>query len=173
MSKLSIEQGLLSLCLLLLLSACSSSPQQSSASKTQPRPPVANHESTSMQADDLLYLVLLNEYRYWSGSPYRFGGNSKQGVDCSSLVQQVYRNTFNISLPRTTELQARQGYSVRQRDLKVGDLIFFKTGWSARHVGIYMGQGEFFHVSTSKGVIMSKLNSAYWKKHYWQSRRVI
>lgn len=171
MVKTAYGQVLLSLCLVLFLSACSSKPVNKKVNTYQSNREVSNYQP--MQRGDLLYLVLLNEYQYWAGSPYQFGGNSKGGVDCSSLVQQVYRNTFNITLPRTTELQARQGYSIHKKDLKVGDLIFFKTGWNNRHVGIYMGQGEFFHASTSKGVIMSKLESPYWKKYYWQSRRVI
>ncbi|TEW56861.1 hypothetical protein E2R68_00290 [Psychromonas sp. RZ22] len=126
-----------------------------------------------MQPDDLLYVLLMSEYSYWKGSPYRWGGNTLNGIDCSSLVQQVFHNTFNITLPRTTEYQVRKGYSINKSDLKVGDLVFFKTGWRTRHVGIYMGNNEFFHASTSRGVMISKLSNPYWKKHYWQSRRVI
>ena len=126
-----------------------------------------------MQPDDLLYVLLRSEYDYWLGSPYRFGGNSLHGIDCSSLVQQVFKNSFNIPLPRTTRYQVQKGYSIKKKHLKVGDLVFFKTGKSSRHVGIYMGNDEFFHVSTSKGTKISSLSNPYWKKHYWQSRRII
>ena len=129
--------------------------------------------SANMQTGDLLYLLLLNEHEHWEGSPYRYGGNSLHGIDCSSLVQKVFKNSFNIQLPRTTEYQVRKGFSIKKSQLKVGDLVFFKTGRFSRHVGIYMGEGEFFHVSTSKGVKISKLSNPYWRKHYWQSRRVI
>jgi len=137
-------------------------PTQSS-SKTQP----------NMQPDDLLYAILRSEYSYWVGSPYRLGGNTLRGIDCSSLVQQVFKNSFNIPLPRTTEYQVKKGFAIKKSDLKVGDLVFFKTSRTTRHVGIYMGNNEFFHVSTSKGTKISSLSNPYWRKHYWQSRRII
>lgn len=124
------------------------------------------------KSNTALHTALLKEYQYWAGSPFRLGGSSLKGIDCSSLVQQVYKKSANISLPRTTESQAENGYEIKKSQLQVGDLVFFKTGWKVRHVGIYMGNNEFFHASTSKGVIVSNLNNPYWKEHYWHSRRV-
>ncbi|MBB1272239.1 C40 family peptidase [Psychromonas sp. SR45-3] len=174
--KLSYQLSLLPL--LCLLAACSSKPdhQDNTSISTNTSSAItssSNTTSAAMQTGDLLYLLLLNEHEYWEGSPYRYGGNSLHGIDCSSLVQKVFKNSFNIQLPRTTEYQVRKGFSIKKSQLKVGDLVFFKTGRSSRHVGIYMGEGEFFHVSTSKGVKISKLSNPYWRKHYWQSRRVI
>ena len=167
--------------LLYFVAACSSTPD-----KQAPQPTISSdgialsapHQPSSqkqpaMQADDLLYAVLRSEYTYWAGSPYRLGGNTLQGIDCSSLVQQVFKNSFNIPLPRTTEYQAKKGHSIKRSQLKVGDLVFFKTSRTTRHVGIYMGDNEFFHVSTSKGTKISSLSNPYWRKHYWQSRRII
>jgi len=172
-------------CLILLpliyfLAACSSSSQFSknnhSESKNNSSLAINNSQQSAqqgMQPDDLLYAILRSEYSYWVGSPYRLGGNSLRGIDCSSLVQQVFKNSFNIPLPRTTEYQVRKGYSIKKTHLKVGDLVFFKTGRLTRHVGIYMGNNEFFHVSTSKGAKISSLSNPYWKRKYWQSRRII
>ena len=65
------------------------------------------------------------------------------------------------------------GKRIRRSQLRAGDLVFFKTGWAKRHVGIYSGSGRFIHASTSKGVISSQLDSDYWRKHFWQARRVM
>jgi len=165
------------------LAACSSSPEKLSSNTNQDVKvtnakisgvkSVKQTEQQAMQPDDLLYAILRGEYSYWVGAPYRWGGNSLQGIDCSSLVQQVFQNSFNIPLPRTTEHQVKKGYSIKKSQLQVGDLVFFKTSRTTRHVGIYMGNDEFFHVSTSQGTKISSLSNVYWKKHYWQSRRVI
>ena len=117
--------------------------------------------------------TLYAQYDVWKGTPYRMGGMSRKGIDCSGLVQLTFKQRFGISLPRTTKEQAKQGDKISLRKLKPGDLVFFKTGWRTRHVGIYIGNGKFFHASTSKGVIISKLNNVYWQKKYWRARRVL
>ena len=172
-------QWLSFLSLIYLLSACSSQPISSTHKTTEVD---TNHHIQSnkkpdaevhVQPGNQLSLALQREYHYWAGSPFRLGGNSRKGIDCSSLIQKVYKKAVKIDLPRTTRLQVKKGYSVKKSQLKVGDLVFFKTGRSSRHAGIYMGSNQFFHTSTSKGVIISDLNNPYWRKHYWQSRRVI
>ena len=133
-----------------------------------------NYQSqVSMTEDDLLFSLLRNEYTYWKGTPYRLGGVTRKGIDCSALVQAVYKNSFKISLPRTTKWQVKLGYFVNRNALKVADLVFFKTGWDVRHVGIYLGDNQFLHASASKGVKISFLDNVYWKSKYWQSRRII
>lgn len=153
--------------LMYLLAACSSPSLRS----VDDYP--AQESGKYAKSDSLLYIKLQSEYNYWAGSPFRLGGETLKGVDCSSLVQKVFQNSLNIDLPLTTEQQVKKGIFVKRSQLKVGDLVFFKTGWKVRHVGIYMGKNKFFHASTSKGVITSDLNNPYWNKHYWQSRRVI
>ncbi|WP_041420495.1 NlpC/P60 family protein [Shewanella violacea] len=106
----------------------------------------------------------------WKGTPYRYGGMSKRGVDCSALVYLAYKEVLGKNLPRTTADQKDLGHLVSKGELKTGDLVFFKTGWSSRHVGIYLGHSKFLHASASKGVIISTLNNSYWKRKYWQSR---
>lgn len=160
-----------------LLTGCASSPANKAkgAVKSKNTATEISIKKTqgNMQPSDLLYILLRSEYVYWQGTPYRLGGDSLQGVDCSSLIKKVFKSSFNITLPRTTSLQVQKGYSIKKNHLQVGDLVFFKTGWKTRHVGIYMGENQFFHASTSKGVIISDLDNVYWNKHYWQSRRVI
>jgi len=113
-------------------------------------------------------------YREWKGTKYRLGGTTKAGVDCSALMQHIYREKFKIHLPRTTEKIALEGSKVKKRNKwEVGDLIFFKIGRKKiRHVGIYLGNNRFLHASTSRGVTVSEINE-YWSKNLWQVRRVL
>ncbi|MBL4915406.1 NlpC/P60 family protein [Shewanella schlegeliana] len=144
-----------------LLSACSSAPSQSlSAGKKNVS---SNASETKNQ--------LIQMHREWKGVPYRLGGMSKKGIDCSGFVVQTYQSRFGVQLPRTTAQQKDIGKSVNKSQLRAGDLVFFKTGWSTRHVGIYLGDSQFLHASTSQGVMISSLNNSYWKQKYWLSRR--
>jgi len=117
--------------------------------------------------------ALYGQYREWKGTRYRSGGLSKKGVDCSGFVLLTYRDHFGITLPRSTKEQAREGDKVSKKSLRPGDLVFFKTGFTTRHVGIYVGQGTFLHVSSKQGVAMSSLDSSYWSKKYRLARRVL
>jgi len=112
-------------------------------------------------------------YKEWKGVKYKFGGNSKSGIDCSAFIQKAYKKTHNIKIPRTTLLQSRKGKRIRKSQLQLGDLVFFKTGKNSRHVGIYMENGKFMHASTKKGVTISKLDNKYFNKHYWKSQRIL
>jgi len=109
-------------------------------------------------------------YREWEGVPYRWGGTSKLGVDCSGLTQNAYRAVPHISIPRTTAEQIRAGQRVSLSNARPGDLIFFDTGY--RHVGVWIGQNKFFHASSSKGVTLSSLASSYWTRAFREVRRI-
>ena len=117
--------------------------------------------------------ALLAQHERWAGTPYRLGGTGVGGIDCSALVQNVFSETFHLQLPRSTEGLVQQGTQVSRDALQVGDLVFFRPPGRYQHVGIYIGDGYFLHASTSKGVILSKLNNSYWKRHYWQARRTL
>lgn len=102
------------------------------------------------------------------GTPYRYGGTTTSGIDCSAYTQVVFKNSGE-SLPRTTGQQFQQGKSVAKSNLQTGDLVFFNTsGRGVSHVGIYIGSNNFIHASTSQGVMISSLNDPY----YWKSRYV-
>lgn len=120
-----------------------------------------------------LKTALKNYYKQWKGVPYAYGGRSQDGVDCSSFVQHTYDAVESYELPRTTVQQARLGMSVNRSNLETGDLVFFKTGGGSHHVGVYLGQRRFMHASSSQGVTISRLDNSYWRRHYWQSRRII
>ncbi len=114
------------------------------------------------------------QLRQWNGVPYRYGGLDRGGVDCSGFVYRTFRDRFNILLPRTTEEQTEIGTRISRKDLLPGDLVFFKTGSgdNGLHVGIYDTDNLFIHASTSRGVTRSSLNNVYWRKAYWQARRI-
>lgn len=114
---------------------------------------------------------LHEQYTQWQGIRHRTGGLSKSGIDCSGFVMLTFNEKFAMKLPRTAQEQARLGYPVSKKNMVVGDLVFFKTPHT-RHVGIYVGNQQFMHVSRKEGVILSQLNNPYWQKYYWTSRRL-
>ncbi|KXF83293.1 C40 family peptidase [Enterovibrio coralii] len=116
----------------------------------------------------------LNQYfDEWKGTPYRWGGSSKKGIDCSAFTQHAYHTIFEHPLPRTTIQQVKNGTKVTLSNASYGDLVFFKTGSRRYHVGIYIGEREFMHASTSKGVIISTLDNPYWSTRFWQIRSYV
>src|SRR5437660_12402424 len=107
------------------------------------------------------------------GAPYRYGGASPKGFDCSGLVQYSYRQA-GITLPHNTERQRRLGKAVRPSELRRGDLVFFdQRGKKNGHVAIYVGNGEIVHApSSGKRVRRDRVDSPYWKKHFSEARRL-
>ena len=130
-------------------------------------PPISNVDSTSQTTH-----ALTRFYFSWQGVPHRYGGASREGVDCSGFVQLAYLDVFGTALPRTTRAQSRLGRRILKRNLSPGDLVFFKTGWRQRHVGVYIGDGAFIHASESKGVTRSMLRDYYWQQRYWKAKRL-
>lgn len=116
--------------------------------------------------------ALYDHYNEWRGVRYKLGGLSKRGIDCSGFVYVTYKSRLGINLPRTTKLQSELGEKVSKKDLKTGDLVFFKTGKITRHVGIYLEENMFLHASASNGVMISRLDNDYWKSNYWKSIRI-
>ncbi len=113
----------------------------------------------------------------WKGTPYKLGGTSKSGVDCSAFVRSVYQDVYGVELPRTAELQERLGAKVNRKELVAGDLVFFRTQgmgpfFKSRHVGLYLGNGEFAQASGRLGVNVARLDNYYWNKKYEGARRL-
>ncbi|MEM7082783.1 MAG: NlpC/P60 family protein [Pseudomonadota bacterium] len=144
-----------------------SSPTVSAPPQQAPRAPVESSNSSKTVS------ALLNDYYTdWRGTPYRFGGVSRDGIDCSAFTQQALRNTLGVRLPRTTSLQLRAGRSILRNQVQAGDLVFFKTGETLNHVGIMLGGAKFMHASTSRGVTISRLDDRYWSARVIGYRRV-
>ncbi|MDD3835286.1 MAG: NlpC/P60 family protein [Sulfurimonas sp.] len=118
-------------------------------------------------------IALYEEYKKWYRTPYEYGGFDTSGLDCSSLIQNIYKDAFNIDLPRTTKDQVQKGYLVSRTSVKEGDLVFFKTGYKQRHAGIIIEKDKFIHTSSKRGVSISSLNNPYWRDKYWQTRRIL
>jgi cell wall-associated NlpC family hydrolase len=116
---------------------------------------------------------LLRSFDEWKGTPYRLGGQTRSGIDCSAFIMLVYRDQFNINLPRTTAQQLDFGMQVSANRLRIGDLVFFQTGRNTRHVGILLREGRFMHASTSQGVMISHLSESYWNQRFIMARRVM
>ena len=102
----------------------------------------------------------------WYGTPYRLGGTTKKGVDCSAFSQFLFAAVYGFSIPRT----AREQYSLTTRisrtELKEGDLVFFNTRGGISHVGIYLQNNKFVHASTSGGVMISDIFDEYWARKF-------
>ena len=116
---------------------------------------------------------LRTEAHRWEGTPHRLGGISRKGIDCSGLVMQIYRHLFDIRLPRMTQEQLQLGRVVPPEDLQPGDLVFFRPPRKPRHVGIYLGRGEFVHASKTRGVMISRLDEGYWQDFFFAARRIL
>ncbi|MBD9658584.1 MULTISPECIES: NlpC/P60 family protein [Pantoea] len=126
-------------------------------------------------SDSITVIAQLNDQlSRWRGTPYRYGGLSRGGVDCSGFVYLTFRDKFDMQLPRSTIDQTDIGTRIDKGDLLPGDLVFFKTGSGENglHVGIYDTDNTFIHASTSQGVIRSSLDNVYWRKVFWQARRI-
>lgn len=165
-------KGVIALFCLLSLALSGCARQSHYADEMKQAPHDVEVSSLGQQSAATVRHRLLQHYQVWQGVPYRLGGNDKQGIDCSSFTQQTFRQQFGIALPRTTQAQARVGERLEPALLSPGDLLFYRSLVKVRHVGIYLGQGEFLHASTSQGVIISKVDNPYWAGHFWQARRL-
>jgi len=122
---------------------------------------------------------ILKDAEKYLGAPYRFGGNTSSGFDCSGFIVKVFEEN-DFPLPRRSTDQADAGKKIDIKEVKPGDLLFFATAGGSRvsHVGIVHdigadGEVKFIHASTSKGVIISSLNEKYWNKAYLHAQRVL
>ncbi|MDO3643351.1 C40 family peptidase [Mucilaginibacter sp. L3T2-6] len=103
----------------------------------------------------------------WMGTPYKFGGEDKDGVDCSGLVQLLEQQVYGINIPRSTSQQINVIKRKYEEELVEGDLLFFDyDGKKFSHVAVYLQNGYYVHASSSKGVIITKLHDPYTYKYF-------
>jgi len=153
---------LLAVAVITVLAGCTSAPRYRSS-------PV------EVSSSDVDGSEVVGEAKKYLGVPYRNGGTTTNGLDCSGLVVTVYER-FGVALPRTSHDQSSFGAKVDRSRLEPGDLVFFRTSGTTRisHVGIYSGDGQFIHASTrSKRVKYDRLDNKYFKKRYATARRVL
>jgi len=107
--------------------------------------------------------------------PYRYGGRSTKGIDCSGFTKAVYENAYQIALPGNSSKEIFQNTkNVIHKPLREGDLVFFKIKkGQISHVGIYLGNNKFAHASTQAGIIVSDLSEPYYKKYFYKATRVL
>lgn len=123
---------------------------------------------------------LISSARTYIGTPYRYGGTTRSGMDCSGLLMNSFR-AIEINLPRNSEAQSKVGAEVKMKDLQPGDLVFFATGRKRRkitHVGLVTevrGREDvkFIHASSSLGVVETNIYADYYQKRFRGARRVI
>ncbi|MFQ6112835.1 MAG: C40 family peptidase [bacterium] len=129
---------------------------------------------TSKKGFSLNKARLIQEIKSYLGVPYRWGGATRAGMDCSGFVSTVYQNALGLELPHSTKMMFQLGESVAKNDLRFGDLVFFRnieySGVS--HVGIYLGKNYFAHASITKGVTISNLGEKYYLKRFVSAKRI-
>ncbi|HEX2081999.1 MAG TPA: C40 family peptidase [Xanthomonadaceae bacterium] len=136
---------------------------QPTAARPEPAPKMSDRVQTLLRRATALL-----------GTPYRWGGESENGFDCSGLVGYVFKTALGIDLPRVSREMANSGQKIERNALSAGDLVFFsRRGKRVDHVGIYMGDGKFVHAPrTGKDVMVSSLDTGYWSRKFMQARRV-
>ena len=152
----------------IFLSSCTSAPRYRSPAKVDDSPPPSEYSSVPGRQD------IVHVATSYIGTPYRTGGETRNGMDCSGLVMAVY-SAFDIDLPRTSLDQSRAGTPISRSDMEPGDLVFFKTSSSkpVSHVGIYIGEGKFIHASYStRKVRVDELDNDYFRDRFVTATRV-
>ncbi len=133
-------------------------------------------ELSNMNKDDDKNMSLYAETSLWLGVPYRYGGLSRRGLDCSGFTYLIYQKVYGKTIPRSTsDLSKMKMHTVSKRNLHAGDLVFFatsKTKNKISHVGIYLKDGCFIHASTSRGVIVSHLDEDYYSRTWCKGGRI-
>src|SRR5690606_32169704 len=164
---------------LLLLCFFVSSQAQTTKTKSQTEDPdnLAKDYFSQIMGVALSASSNLKLYQFvydWIGTPYRLGGDTKRGIDCSGFAYQLYDKVFNTVIGNNSRNIFTMVNPVSKDDLKEGDLVFFKIkSRGISHVGVYLGDDKFAHASSSRGVTISNLNESYWKRYYYKGGRLI
>ncbi len=110
----------------------------------------------------------------WIGTPYRLGGVTKKGIDCSGFAFELYNKVFSTLIGNNSRNIFSMVNPISKDELKEGDLVFFKIGSrSITHMGVYIGNNKFAHASSSKGVMISDLDEDYWRRYYYKGGRLL
>lgn len=117
--------------------------------------------------------ALIATARQYIGVPYVFGGTTPAGFDCSGFLQYVFKQN-GLTIPRLADEQYKLGKSVKKSELRAGDLVFFTTYEpGASHCGIYIGDGQFMHASSSRGIRIDRLDNVYWAPRYYGGKHIV
>lgn len=137
-----------------------------------------NHRTSTSIKGSASVRQIINTAEKYQGTPYKYAGTTRDGMDCSGLIFQVF-SEHGISFPRVSRDQAQMGDEISKNNVKTGDLLYFATSGGSRvtHVGlVHHVKGDeifFIHSSTSRGVIISSLEEKYWNKAFLFAKRVL
>jgi hypothetical protein len=170
-----IKHSILAICLLCTVSISGKGSKNTSTDKNNKINIVANKTGITPSLGSPIS-TLYKEAASWLKTPYRRGGTSSRGMDCSGLTGTIYQNVFGIKLQRSSrDISSIDVKDVQKEELKPGDLVFFATSRRAKgvnHVGVYLGNRHFVHASCSNGVIISSLDEAYYRRTWVKGGKV-
>lgn len=130
-------------------------------------------EQLGVQKSDITNIELYKFIDEWLGVRYKYGGKTKEGIDCSDLTVILCKTIFNKTIEVPTTKIFSQCNPINIEDIQEGDLVFFKIdGDKISHVGVYLQNNKFIHASTKKGVIISDLNEPYYKKYFYKAAKI-
>ena len=158
-----------------LLFSCRNGKETASGGKINSNSTVRSKYARLLEVDEkeVRNLKLYSFIDEWYGVPYKYAGTSKSGVDCSGFASLVYRDVYNRKIGGPAASIYMQCRGVSQKELREGDLVFFTIGTDKiSHVGVYLQNNKFVHASTKKGVIISDLEDAYYKKYFYKGGRL-
>jgi lipoprotein Spr/probable lipoprotein NlpC len=157
---------ILMLFILLALGGCASNQQLQTSASSNWEPPQNTTAESAAKADRLWQV-----FNRYEGTPYQYGGMSENGFDCSGFIATAFDEALGQQLPRTTSQLLAAGEAVEPEQIRAGDLVFFRIKGKDQHAGIYMGEDQFIHSSSSIGVTRSSLNAYYWRGRLSKIRR--
>ena len=126
------------------------------------------------ETDTLPYPEMYQTIYDWLGTPYKYSGDCKDGIDCSGFVAMLFKKVFGVELAASSAEIYKDAKPLKRTVLKPGDLVFFKIKKRRiSHVGVYIGNNKFAHASVQSGVIVSDLGEPYYKKYFYKGGRVL
>ncbi|MDO4764049.1 MAG: NlpC/P60 family protein [Flavobacteriaceae bacterium] len=174
-----MKKGIVLLILIYFLVSCGASKPTRIYHKTKSTTNRNLKSKFENKGTDKQIAKIISDAESYIGTPYKLGGMTSSGFDCSGFVVKVF-NENDLKMPRRSIDQSQQGKKININDVKIGDLLFFATAGKGRvsHVGIVHsilngGEVKFIHASTTRGVIISSLNESYWNKAFLFARRVL
>lgn len=175
---MSVKSFLILLGFVLVMVSCKTSSKIITSKSEAQKSGIYKNDSFTKSNSKHLSEGLIRKGLTFLGTPYRAGGTTKTGMDCSGLIQVTF-NEFDIALPRTSAAMASSGKPIKKSEAQKGDLIFFKTNGknSINHVGLIVeiveNEIKFLHSSTSKGVMISSTKEPYFSQSFAQINRII